>query len=127
MSTGVSDSATPETAPVAERPVGLVRGTHDWLPAEYAKLAAIERQLLDGFARAGYAADSNTGSRIHRPTRTKKRRGHCFQALRTGGRGFRRDLSAARTDGEYRPGLCRGGGVPAVAVASQQLGPGVSL
>ena len=34
--------------------MGLVRGTRDWLPADYARLAAIERQLLDGFARAGY-------------------------------------------------------------------------
>jgi histidyl-tRNA synthetase len=40
--------------PVAERPVGLVRGTRDWLPADFARLAALERQLLDGFARAGY-------------------------------------------------------------------------
>ena len=43
-----------DASPVAERPVGLVRGTRDWLPADYARLAAIERQLLDGFARAGY-------------------------------------------------------------------------
>ena len=44
-----SDSSTP-----AERPVGLVRGTRDWLPADYARLAAIERHLLDVFAQAGY-------------------------------------------------------------------------
>jgi histidyl-tRNA synthetase len=42
------------SSPVAERPVGLVRGTCDWLPPDYAQLAALERQLLDGFARAGY-------------------------------------------------------------------------
>ena len=47
-------SSTSDASPVAERPVGLVRGTRDWLPADYARLAAIERQLLDGFARAGY-------------------------------------------------------------------------
>ena len=35
-------------------PVGLVRGTRDWLPADCAALAALERQLLEGFARAGY-------------------------------------------------------------------------
>jgi histidyl-tRNA synthetase len=40
--------------PVAERPVGLVRGTRDWLPSDHARLAAIERQLVDGFALAGY-------------------------------------------------------------------------
>jgi histidyl-tRNA synthetase len=37
-----------------EHPIGLVRGTRDWLPADFAALAALERQLLDGFARAGY-------------------------------------------------------------------------
>src|SRR5262249_13173898 len=37
-----------------ERPVGLVRGTRDWLSADFASLAALERQLLDGFAHAGY-------------------------------------------------------------------------
>ena len=31
-----------------------MRGTRDWLPPDYAGLAALERQLLDGFARAGY-------------------------------------------------------------------------
>jgi histidyl-tRNA synthetase len=47
-------SAGASAIPVAERPVGLVRGTRDWLPAECARLAALERQLLDSFARAGY-------------------------------------------------------------------------
>jgi histidyl-tRNA synthetase len=37
-----------------ERPVGLVRGTRDWLPADYARLTVLERRLLDDFARAGY-------------------------------------------------------------------------
>ena len=46
--------ADADPSPVAERPVGLVRGTRDWLPADCARLAALERQLLDGFARAGY-------------------------------------------------------------------------
>jgi histidyl-tRNA synthetase len=31
-----------------------VRGTRDWLPADCARLGSLERQLLDGFARAGY-------------------------------------------------------------------------
>lgn len=39
---------------VAERPVGPVRGTRDWLPAEHAQLAELERTLLDQFRRAGY-------------------------------------------------------------------------
>jgi histidyl-tRNA synthetase len=54
MSAEMSGSEKTETAPVAERPVGLVRGTRDWLPADYARLATIERQLFDAFARAGY-------------------------------------------------------------------------
>jgi histidyl-tRNA synthetase len=54
VSAVAADPRRHETSPVAERPVGLVRGTRDWLLADFARLAAIERQLLDGFARAGY-------------------------------------------------------------------------
>ena len=54
MSAGARDQERRAANPLAERPVGRVRGTRDWLPADYARLAAIERQLLDGFARAGY-------------------------------------------------------------------------
>jgi histidyl-tRNA synthetase len=39
---------------VAERPIDAVRGTGDVLPAEFARLAALEALLLDRFARAGY-------------------------------------------------------------------------
>jgi histidyl-tRNA synthetase len=53
-SLSAADAQPGDARPVAERPVGLVRGTRDWLPGGYARLAAIERQLLDGFARAGY-------------------------------------------------------------------------
>lgn len=38
----------------AERPIDAVRGTSDRLPAEAARLAALEALLLDRFARAGY-------------------------------------------------------------------------
>jgi histidyl-tRNA synthetase len=38
----------------AERPVGLVPGTRDWLSTDCARLAALESRLLDGFRRAGY-------------------------------------------------------------------------
>jgi histidyl-tRNA synthetase len=38
----------------SERPIGTVRGTRDWLPADYVRLASLERQLLDGFAGAGF-------------------------------------------------------------------------
>jgi histidyl-tRNA synthetase len=46
----------PATAPAehSERPVGLVSGTRDWLSTDYARLASLERMLLDGFTRAGY-------------------------------------------------------------------------
>jgi histidyl-tRNA synthetase len=54
MSARARDPQRLRSTPVAERPVGLVRGTRDWLPADFVRLAAIERQLLDGFARAGY-------------------------------------------------------------------------
>ena len=54
MSAPAADPSGRTPSPAAERPVGLVRGTRDWLPADCARLAALERQLLDGFARAGY-------------------------------------------------------------------------
>jgi histidyl-tRNA synthetase len=38
----------------SERPIGQVRGTRDWLPDEFARLAALERLLVDRFIRAGY-------------------------------------------------------------------------
>lgn len=49
-------SVEPRTAPapVAERPIELVRGTRDWLPGDFARLAGLESLLLDRVARAGY-------------------------------------------------------------------------
>jgi histidyl-tRNA synthetase len=38
----------------AERPIDAVRGTRDWLPVDFARLAELETLLLDRFARAGY-------------------------------------------------------------------------
>jgi histidyl-tRNA synthetase len=38
----------------AERPIGLVPGTRDWLSSDWARLGALESLLLDGFRRAGY-------------------------------------------------------------------------
>ena len=38
----------------AERPVGLVPGTRDWLTTDCARLSALEASLFDSFARAGY-------------------------------------------------------------------------
>ena len=43
-----------KTEGVAERPIDVVRGTLDALPADFARLAALEALLLDRFARAGY-------------------------------------------------------------------------
>lgn len=37
-----------------ERPVGLVRGTCDWLPDDYARLADLESALVRSFGEAGY-------------------------------------------------------------------------
>jgi histidyl-tRNA synthetase len=42
------------SADVSERPIDLVRGTRDWLPGDFARLAGLESLLLDRFARAGY-------------------------------------------------------------------------
>jgi histidyl-tRNA synthetase len=47
-------SETPSPPAVAERPIDNVRGTRDWLPGEYARLAELEALLLERFARAGY-------------------------------------------------------------------------
>lgn len=58
-------TASPQTPPTgqpaavpppagAERPVGLVPGTRDWLTADCARLSALESSLFDSFGRAGY-------------------------------------------------------------------------
>jgi histidyl-tRNA synthetase len=46
----------PATTPrrAAESPVGLVRGTKDWLPPDFARIAALERRLIDHFIQSGY-------------------------------------------------------------------------
>jgi histidyl-tRNA synthetase len=41
-------------AVTAERKIGLVQGTRGWLPDEFARLAELERLLLEQFRRAGY-------------------------------------------------------------------------
>src|SRR5690348_1665127 len=53
----MSTRATGPTAPPpdhAERPIGLVPGTRDWLSSDWARLDALESLLLDGFRRAAY-------------------------------------------------------------------------
>jgi histidyl-tRNA synthetase len=49
----MSDTAPPPP-PVAERPIDNVRGTRDWLPGDFARLAELEALLLERCARAGY-------------------------------------------------------------------------
>jgi histidyl-tRNA synthetase len=39
---------------LAERPIDVVRGTQDWLPHDFARLARLEALLLERFARSGY-------------------------------------------------------------------------
>ena len=46
-------AAEPSSDP-RERPVGLVRGTRDWLPLDHLRLGELERRFLDQFRRAGY-------------------------------------------------------------------------
>lgn len=43
-----------EQATALERPVGLLQGTRDWLPDEFAGLKRLERTLLACFEAAGY-------------------------------------------------------------------------
>ncbi len=54
MSAPAADPKRWDSSTAAERSVGLVRGTRDWLPADCARLGSLERRLLDGFARTGY-------------------------------------------------------------------------
>jgi histidyl-tRNA synthetase len=54
MTTSRSTGEARSLAGAAEQHVGLVRGTRDWLQRDYARLASLERRLLDQFARAGY-------------------------------------------------------------------------
>jgi histidyl-tRNA synthetase len=49
-----SETPAPVPPPVAERPIDNVRGTRDWLPDEFARLAELETLLIERFARAGY-------------------------------------------------------------------------
>ncbi len=84
---------------------GLVRGTRDWLPADYARLAALERQLARRFRPGGLRADADADPRIHRAARAQERRGHRVQALRAGRRRSGRDLPASRADRQHRARL----------------------
>jgi histidyl-tRNA synthetase len=54
MTAPPTQSPPQDEAGAPESPVGLVRGTRDWLPADCAYLGSLERQLQGGFARAGY-------------------------------------------------------------------------
>ena len=54
MTTPAAQANPRDAVAAPEHPVGLVRGTRDWLTADCARLGTLERQLLDGFARSGY-------------------------------------------------------------------------
>ena len=54
MSSNPSEPERQGESQAAERPIGLVRGTSDWLPDDFAGLHELERTLLDQFHRAGY-------------------------------------------------------------------------
>ena len=47
-------SDSPASRPASERPISLVKGTADWLPADHARLAGLEALVLERFALAGY-------------------------------------------------------------------------
>ena len=53
MTASRSEGDARSLASEAEQHVGLVRGTRDWLQHDYAKLASLERRLLDRFAAPG--------------------------------------------------------------------------
>jgi histidyl-tRNA synthetase len=54
MTAPAADLGRVENEAGLERAVALVRGTRDWLPPDCARYGALERQLLESFARAGY-------------------------------------------------------------------------
>jgi histidyl-tRNA synthetase len=54
-SSGQRNRERPADATIAEQPIAQVRGTRDWLPGDFGRLAELESILLDRFARAGYA------------------------------------------------------------------------
>ena len=86
---------TPTPRRVAERPIDAVRGTRDWLPGDFARLAELEALLLDRFARAGYEPLRDAGARAHRAARAQERRGDRGQAVRAGRRARVRAASAS--------------------------------
>ena len=49
-------STLPKPEAHRERPIPQVRGTRDWMPDDFAALAALERSLMDHFASAGFQA-----------------------------------------------------------------------
>lgn len=55
LNSGISPENGPDSSLATERPIGQVRGTRDWLPADFQGLAALDALLLDRVGRAGYA------------------------------------------------------------------------
>ena len=80
-------SETPSPAAVAERPIDNVRGTRDWLPGEYARLAELEVAPARAIRAGRLRAARDPGAGVYRATRAQERRGDRSQALRAGREG----------------------------------------
>src|SRR5690606_17817656 len=52
--TSPTASQEQEARKYREAPIPSVRGTRDWLPADHARLASLERRLLDHFTQSGF-------------------------------------------------------------------------
>ena len=99
----------------------------DWLPADYARLAAIERQLLDGFARAGYQPMRTPILEFTDLHERKSGAGIVSRLFELVGGGSAGICLRPELHGQHRASLCRGARVPPPALASEQLRAGVPL
>ena len=68
----------------------------------------LERQLLDGFARAGYQPMRTPILEFTELHERKSGAGIVAKLFELAGAGSAGDLSASRADGQHRAGLCRG-------------------
>ncbi len=124
--TGPVTMPHPESAtPVGERPVGLVRGTRDRLPDEYARLARLERQLLDGFARAGYVPLPRLSSNSPNCTSARAARASCPSCSRCPVARLRSACGPSSRPASSGLSPKRPSALP--CPAREQLGTGVSL
>ena len=79
----------------AERPVGLVRGTRDWLPDDYRPAGRARTDAARPVSPGRLRADEDADPRVLRAPRAEERRGDRRQAVRAaGGRDGRASASA---------------------------------